>query len=239
MILIRSLVFFIFFVANTIFLAGSGTLLGWLLPPMKRFMIDNAWSRINLWGLKIICGLNYHLEGQQNLPEGSCIILSKHQSTWETIALISLIPHPKAWVLKRELLFVPIFGWVMYLFKPIAINRKSGRRAVFQIIEQGIQRLESGLSVIIFPEGTRVSPGTHQRYGIGGALLAEKSGYPVVPVAHNAGVFWKRRGIVKYPGTIDVRIGPVIHPNDMRAAEINKKVEEWIEKTLEGLPSEV
>ena len=205
---------------------------------MKRFVIDNAWSKINLWGLKVICNLDYRVEGQQNLPKGSCIILSKHQSTWETIALISLIPHPKAWVLKRELLFVPIFGWVMYLFKPIAIDRKSGRRAVFQIIEQGTQRLKSGLSVIIFPEGTRVVPGTRKRYGIGGAMLAEKSGFPVVPVAHNAGVFWKRRGIIKYPGTIDVRIGPVIHDNLLNAVEINQQAEDWIEATLEKLPSE-
>ncbi len=239
MILIRSSIFFLFFVVNTILLAGFGTLFGWLLPAMKRFMIDNAWSKLNLWGLKTICGLDYQVEGQQNLPHGSSIILAKHQSTWETIALISLIPHPKAWVLKRELLYVPIFGWVMYLFKPIAINRKSGRRAVFQIIEQGIQRLNSGLSVIIFPEGTRVAPGTHKRYGIGGALLAEKSGYPVVPVAHNAGVFWKRRGIIKYPGTIQVRIGPVIDPSGKSATEINNQVEEWIEKTLEELPTRI
>ena len=237
MILIRSLIFFLFFIINTILLAGTGTLIGWLLPPMKRFVIDDAWSRLNLWGLKIICGLDYRLEGQQNIPKGACIILSKHQSTWETIALISLIPHPKAWVLKRELLFVPIFGWVMYLFKPIAIDRKSGRKAVFQIIEQGIQRLESGLSVVIFPEGTRVAPGTHKRYGVGGALLAKKSGFPVIPVAHNAGVFWKRRGILKYPGTIDVRIGPVMNHDGKSAAEINKKIEEWIEGTLKELPS--
>lgn len=238
MTFIRSLGFFLFFLINTMLLAGGGTLIGWLLPPMKRFVIDTAWSKINLWGLKVICNLDYRVEGQQNLPKNSCIILSKHQSTWETIALISLIPHPKAWVLKRELLFVPFFGWVMYLFKPIAIDRKSGKRAISQIVEQGTQRLNSGLSVIIFPEGTRVVPGTRKRYGIGGAMLAEKSGFPVVPVAHNAGVFWKRRGIIKYSGTIDVRIGPVINAKQLNAAEINRQVEDWIETTLAKLPLE-
>jgi len=237
MTFLRSLVFFLFFVITTILLAGSGTLIGWLLPPMKRFVFDSAWSKINLWGLKIICNLDYRVEGLENLPKESCIILSKHQSTWETIALITLIPHPKSWVLKRELLFIPIFGWVMYLFKPIAIDQKSGRKAVFQVIEQGTQRLQSGLSVIIFPEGTRVAPGTHKKYGIGGALLAEKSGYPVVPVAHNAGIFWKRRGIIKYPGTIDVRIGPAIHNCELSAVEINRQIEDWIEATLLQLPS--
>ncbi|MEN8177213.1 MAG: lysophospholipid acyltransferase family protein [Pseudomonadota bacterium] len=237
-ILVRSLIFFFFFIFSTILIASVGSLIGWILPQKRRFIVDTIWSKVNLWGLRTICRLNYRVEGQGNLPDDSCIILSKHQSTWETIALISLIPLPKVWVLKRELLFIPIFGWVMYLFKPIAINRKSGRKAVFQIIEQGTQRLNSGLSVIIFPEGTRVAPGTRKRYGVGGALLAEKSGFPVVPVAHNAGIFWKRRGIIKYPGTIDVRIGPIIKHNGLSAAEINKQVEDWIEKTMQELPSE-
>ena len=233
MILFRSLLFMIFFILNTLLIAGTGVLVGWLLPPMQRFLFDNAWSRLNLWGLKVICRLDYRLQGMENLPQGNAIILSKHQSTWETIALISLIPYPKAWVIKRELLYVPVFGWVMYLFKPIAIDRKSGRKAVRQVIEQG---LADGLWVIIFPEGTRVAPGEHRRYGIGGALLAEQSGYPVVPIAHNAGVFWRRRGLLKYPGTIDVRIGPVIDPKGLKASEINQRVEQWIETTQASLP---
>lgn len=238
MTLIRSLLFFLFFVVSTTIIAGTGILFIWLLPPLKRYIIDTTWSRVNLWGLQAICGLDYRVEGTENLPNESCIVLSNHQSTWETIALIKLIPHPKAWVIKRELLFVPIFGWIMYFFQAIAINRKAGRRAIFQVIEQGIERLQSGLTIIMFPEGTRVAPGTHKRFGFGGALLAEKSGFPVVPVAHNAGVFWKRRGIIKYPGTIDVRIGPVIDSRGLSASEINKQVETWIESTKEGLPLE-
>lgn len=236
MIMLRSLLYFLFLVINTIVIAGVGTLIGWALPANKIFLVDTAWSRLNLWGLSIICGLDYRVSGRENIPHESCIIMAKHQSAWETIALISIIPGPKSWVLKRELLFVPIFGWIMWYFKPIAINRKSGRRAVDQIIEQGTERLESGCNIVVFPEGTRVAPGTRKRYGVGGALLAERSGHPVLPIAHNAGVFWRRRDLRKYPGTIDVVIGPLIETRGYSAVEINAKVEAWIEETVERLP---
>ncbi|MBL3591057.1 MAG: 1-acyl-sn-glycerol-3-phosphate acyltransferase [gamma proteobacterium endosymbiont of Lamellibrachia anaximandri] len=238
MTFIRSILFFIFLVLSTIIIAGFGSIFGWFLPLQKRFFISNAWSRVNLAALSLLCGLNYRVEGLENIPDNSVIILAKHQSAWETIAFLSLIPVNKAWVLKRELLNVPIFGWALRLFQPIAIDRSAGRKAVAQLIRDGKDRLESGLSVIIFPEGTRTAPGTRRRYRIGGPLLAEKSGHPVLPVAHNAGVFWRRRDIKKYPGTIDVRIGPVIETDSLSADEINEKVEEWIESTLETLPQE-
>lgn len=236
MILLRSLLYFILLLLSTVLFATIGTLIGWALPKHGIHVVDHAWSHVNLWGLRHICGLNYRLEGRENIPQGNCIVFAKHQSAWETIALITLIPGPKSWVLKRELLFVPFMGWIMYYFKPIAINRKSGRKAVDQIIEQGTQRLESGKNIFVFPEGTRVAPGTHKRYGIGGAMLAERSGYPVLPVAHNAGVFWRRRDIRKYPGTIDVRIGPLIETKGLSAVEINKAAETWIETTVASLP---
>jgi len=236
--LLRSVVFFLYFVINTILFASLGLILGWFLPGNSRFIIDTSWSRSTLWGLKHICGLSHHVEGMENLPKQSCIIVSNHQSAWETIALAGLITLPKVWVLKRELIFIPIFGWVIIHFKPIAIDRKSGRKAVRQVIEQGTQRLKEGLSVIIFPEGTRVAPGQSKRYGIGAAMLAERSGYPLVPIAHNAGVFWKRRGIMKYPGVIQVRVGPVIDSHGLKAGDINRKIEDWIETTKLSLPQE-
>jgi 1-acyl-sn-glycerol-3-phosphate acyltransferase len=236
MILIRSSIYFILLLISTIIIATIGTLTVWAFPKDKIFWIDHTWSRINLWGLKHICGLNYSLRGEDNIPEDSCIIFAKHQSAWETIALISIIPGPKAWVLKRNLLHVPFLGWVMRYFKPIAIDRESGRKAIEQIIDQGTQRLQDGKNVFIFPEGTRVAPGTRKRYGIGGAKLAEKSAYPVLPIAHNAGVFWRRRDIRKYPGTIDVRIGPLIETKGLNAAEINRAAENWIESTMDHLP---
>jgi 1-acyl-sn-glycerol-3-phosphate acyltransferase len=221
---------------STIIIATLGTVIGWALPKDSIHWIDNSWSRINLWAQEKICGLKYRLHGRENIPDESCIIFSKHQSAWETIALISLIPGPKAWVLKRELLSVPFLGWVMYYFKPIAIDRKSRHKAVDQIVVQGTQRLQSGKKVFIFPEGTRVAPGTRKRYGKGGAILAERSGYPVLPIAHNAGVFWRRRDIIKYPGTIDVRIGPLIDTKGLKATEINQAAEHWIESTVDSLP---
>jgi 1-acyl-sn-glycerol-3-phosphate acyltransferase len=238
MILIRSILYFCFLTINTIFISTLGTLIAWALPTKQKHIIDHTWSHLNLWGLKFFCGLTYRVEGTEHIPKQSCIVFSKHQSAWETIALISLIPGPKSWVLKKELFYVPFLGWVMYFFKPIAINRKSGYRAIDQILEQGIERLKSGIKVFIFPEGTRVEPGTRKRYGMGGAYLAEKSGYPILPVAHNAGVFWRRRELRKYPGVIDVRIGPLIKTQDRSAAEINKEAEDWIESTASKLPTE-
>ncbi len=237
MILLRSSLYFLYLVITTVLVAGIGSLIGWAVPESKLPLIDSFWSRINLWGLSTICGLNYRLQGAENIPDGSCIVFAKHQSAWETIALVSLIPGRKSWVLKRELLYVPIFGWIMWYYKPIAINRKLGRKAIDQIIEQGTERINSGCKIIVFPEGTRVAPGTRKRYGIGGAILAEKTSAPVLPVAHNAGVFWRRRDLRKYPGTIDVVIGPLIETQGLDASEINARAEAWIESTVDALQS--
>lgn len=238
MILLRSTLYFIFLIITTTLIAGVGTLIAWAVPQSKLYVIDTAWSRLNLWGLSKICGLNYRVKGIENIPKESCIVFAKHQSAWETIALISLVPGPKAWVLKRELLYIPIFGWIMWYFKPIAIDRKSGHRAVDQIIVQGKERLERGCNIIVFPEGTRVAPGTRKRYGIGGAKLAEKTGHPVLPIAHNAGIYWRRRDLRKYPGTIEVVIGPVIETGGLTATQINEKAEAWIESVVDSLPHE-
>lgn len=141
----------------------------------------------------------------------------------------------QTWVLKRELMWIPLFGWALTLMKPIAINRGAGRKAVEQVVEQGRERLHEGIWVVIFPEGTRTAPGQRRRYGLGGAVLAEASGYPVVPVAHNAGHFWPRRKAIKQPGTVRVVIGPAIDPRGLTAAEINRRAEAWIESTVARL----
>ena len=186
--------------------------------------------------MRWICGLHYDISGSENLSGPNAVILSKHQSAWETIAFRSLLPANQVWVLKHELLWIPIFGWALSRFKPIAIDRGSGRRAVRQIIEQGKKELENGRWVVIFPEGTRVAPGQRHKYGIGGAMLASESGFSVVPVAHNAGIFWRRRGFRKYPGTVKVVIGPRIDIQDKSTSDINKQVENWIEDTVATLP---
>ena len=237
MILLRSLLYFSLLVLSIIFF--TALLMICAPAPFKaRHKLSVAWSQVNIWLLKIICGLDYSIEGLENIPSGNCIFLSKHQSSWETITFLALIPKTLVWVLKRELLWVPVFGWALAVNRPIAINRKAGRAAVNQVIEQGTERLNSGCSVMIFPEGTRVAPGVRKRYGIGGAILAEASGYPVVPIAHNAGIFWRRRDIRKYPGTINVVIGQPIATDGLSAQEINARAEEWIEATLAKMPSQ-
>jgi len=234
--LIRSTIFFVLLVITTTLFAIPIFTIGLLMPYRPRCQIANAWGMVNLWLLKVICNLRYQVTGWENLPKHEAIILSKHQSAWETIALRGLLPPEQAWVLKRELLWVPLFGWALAAAEAIGIDRSSGRVAMRQVISKGIERLKQGRLVIIFPEGTRVAPGERKRYGMGGAILAEKSGYPIVPIAHNAGVFWRRRGVKKYPGTIQVVIGPAIESNGKSAAELNAQVEEWIESTVAALP---
>ena len=187
-----------------------------------------------MWLLKKICRLNYVVQGLNHLPKTPAIIFSNHQSTWETIAFLLIFP-PQSWVLKHELLKIPLFGWCAALLEPIAINRKKRKSAMSQVIELGKKRLEAGRWVVIFPEGTRVNPRENVPYKKGGAVLAAKSGYPVVPVAHNAGHFWPRKGFLKYPGTITLIIGTPIETNHQSANTINTMAQKWIEETKTNL----
>ena len=236
MVTVRSLLFFFGLTLSILVFALPLSLIGWFLPFHTKSRIGRGWGLLNLWMLKTLCDLDYRMEGAENLPNENCIVMCKHQSAWETIALRALLPPEHTWVLKRELMRVPFFGWAIAPYQPIAIDRKAGRKAVRQLIEQGSHWLSEGRWVVIFPEGTRVAPGQRKRYGAGGALLAETSGYPVVPIAHNAGVFWRRRDLNKYPGTIDLVVGRPISPEGLSATEINRKVEDWIESTVARLP---
>ncbi len=207
-------------------------------PPLVRYRAIMLWPRLQLWLLRHLCGLDYQVEGKEHLPPGPAIVLAKHQSTWETLALELIFP-PLTWVLKRELLWVPLFGWALALLRPIAIERGSGRRAVEQVIEQGRRRLAAGLWVLIFPEGTRMAPGKRGKYKLGGALLAAATGVAVVPVAHNAGSYWPRRSFRKRPGTIRCVIGPALETRGRSAEEINAVAERWIEATMQRLEQPV
>lgn len=232
MLILRSLLFSLGMTLSTLVFAPL-SLLTFPLPLRYRYAFITQWCRFNLWWLAITCNLRYIVEGRENIPNTPAIVLSKHQSAWETLAL-SLIFPTQVWLLKRELLWVPFFGWGLAMLKPIAINRKEGKKAMQQLLEQGEQRLKDGLWVVIFPEGTRVAPGEKRRYAPGGAVLARHSGRLIVPVAHNAGEFWPRRGFIKRPGTIRLVIGSPINPQGHRASEINAAVETWIEnKVLE------
>jgi len=204
------------------------------LPYRWRYFYFSRWAHFAIWWLRLTCDLDYRVEGHENIPEGTAIILAKHQSAWETIAMQLIFP-PQTWVLKRELFWIPFFGWGLAMMLPVGIDRAAGKRALKQVITQGTDRLKRGLWMVIFPEGTRTSPGERQRYAIGGAMLAEKSGYPVVPVTHNAGEFWPKKGFVKKSGTITLVIGRPIDPRGKRANAINAEVEEWIESTYQRI----
>jgi 1-acyl-sn-glycerol-3-phosphate acyltransferase len=201
------------------------------LPPIRRYRIISGWAHTMLFLLRLICGLRYQIIGAKHIPTAPSIILSKHQSAWETLAFQQIFP-AQVWVLKKELLRVPFFGWGLALTSPIAIDRSSRKAALKQIVEQGKDRLRQGFSIVIFPEGTRIAPGKKGKYGIGGAWLATHTGAPVVPVAHNAGEFWGRNSFLKLPGTITVSIGEPIDPVGMEPGDLNSRVESWIEAEM-------
>ena len=203
-------------------------------PRLGPYRWARAWVDSVFVMLRWLCRLDYRVEGREHLPGASSVVLMKHSSTWETLAQIQILP-AQTWVLKRELLWIPIFGWALRRLNPIAIDRKGGSAAVQQVIDQGRDRLDQGLWVVIFPEGTRMPVGQTRRYGLSGALLARAAGKAVVPVAHNAGYFWPRRGWLKRPGTVSVVIGEPIATEGIEPREINERVQRWIEDQVERL----
>ena len=234
---LRSLLFWLGFILNVV-VFGLLVVFLFFTPSSFRLKIARVWSVVNNILLKFICGIDFKVEGEENLGTvDTAIILSKHQSTWETLALHSFTPNVR-WVFKRELMLIPVFGWALALTDPIAINRGAGRAAIKQLIREGKKKLNAGKWIVLFPEGTRSQPGRTRKFKIGGALLAEKSGYPVIPIAHNAGEFWPRHSFIKWPGTISVVIGPVIDSKGRSAEEINEDVFNWIENTMKKISDE-
>jgi len=202
-----------------------------------RFLGVRWWVHSVFFMLRVCCGLDYRVEGAENLPQRNCVALVKHSSAWETIAQLVIFPR-QTWVLKRELLWLPFFGWVLAMLRPIAIDRSARGAAVTQVIEQGTARLDEGYWVVVFPEGTRVPAGESRRYGLSGALLAREAGYPVVPVAHDAGHYWPRRSWLKRPGTIRVVIGAPIETRGRDPREINEDARRFIEATLASIEAD-
>jgi 1-acyl-sn-glycerol-3-phosphate acyltransferase len=199
-----------------------------------RYRLAQLWVRFNLRALKSVCGLSYEVHGLENIPAQNGVILAKHQSAWETIALQAIFP-PMAFLLKRELLRIPVWGWAMKTLEPIAIDRAAKSQALKQVLRDGEARLKAGRWVTVFPEGTRVAPGERGRYNASGAMLAHRAGYPVVPVAHNAGEYWRRNAFLKFPGVIQVHIGPPIDAVRHNANEIARLAEDWIERRMEEI----
>ncbi|MBV8404654.1 MAG: 1-acyl-sn-glycerol-3-phosphate acyltransferase [Gammaproteobacteria bacterium] len=222
-----------FWFAWTFFYAIPFVIACALLPFRRRFPLARAYATVVLWVLRWSCGLSYRIEGAP-LPDGSHIALWKHSSSWETMAMMVVFPR-QVWVLKRELLWIPVVGVGVMQMHSIAIDRRAGHSAVGQVIEQGKKRLQEGNWVMIYPEGTRMAIGQTRRYGVSGALLAIESGRLLVPVAHNAGYYWPRRGLLKKPGVVRVVIGPPVVAAGREVREVNEEIQAWVEATVKRL----
>ncbi|MFZ5755968.1 MAG: lysophospholipid acyltransferase family protein [Pseudomonadota bacterium] len=225
---IRSLVFYAGY-ALIVIQQSLGSLLAWPLLPyewFRRYMLSGC--HLAVWWARVSCGIRYEVIGIENIPSTPCVVLSKHQSAWETLFLQTWL-QPATTVAKRELLRIPFFGWGMALMKPIAINRARPAQALKQVIHQGIARLREGYRVIIFPEGTRTLPGEQREYSAGGAMLAVKAQVPVLPVALNSGDCWPRGTLIKRPGVIRVVFGPLIKPDGLNAKALTERARAWIE----------
>jgi len=227
---LRSLAFWVVFPVSLVLFA---TLLLLTVPfsLQTRWALVQYWVNFILWWLRITCKLSHEIQGAENITREAGIVFSKHQSTWETIALQKIFPL-QVWVAKRELMWIPFFGWGLALMKCIHIKRGSGKAAIKQLVTQGKARMEEGIWVVIFPEGTRIPAGKKGRYHIGGAVLAEQTGRAIVPVAHNAGEYWPRRSFIKRPGVIQVRIGAPISPAGKSAQQLLEEASGWIEAQM-------
>jgi 1-acyl-sn-glycerol-3-phosphate acyltransferase len=233
--MLRSLLFTAYLMVSACAWGGVMALC-FFLPHRMQFALARTWARSSLWMLERLCGLTFTVEGRDRIPSGNHIVMCKHTSAWETVALFVIFP-PHVWVLKRELLWIPLMGWGLKLLRPIAIDRGAGHRAVNQVIEQGKARLAEGLWVIIFPEGTRVAAGETRKYGVSGALLASAADRLMIPVSHNAGEFWPRRGILKKPGTIRVVIGEPIRAAGRDPRDLNVEIRQAIDGGLTRIAS--
>ena len=228
-----SLAFFAGLAASTVAFALLAPLTA-PFPYRFRYRFITRWSRFNLWWLAVTCGLRFIVEGAANLPREASVVLCRHESMWETLALQTLFA-PQTWLLKKSLLRVPFFGWGLALLRPIAIDRAAGREAIRMLVRDGARALDDGAWVVVFPEGTRLAPGERRAFHRGGAFLAARTGRVIVPVAHNSGDFWRRRRFVKRRGTIRLVIGPPLPPGEAGPTELNRRAEEWINERVAAI----
>lgn len=233
-IVLRSLIFTIFMSTFTFFYSFFCVAAN-ILPFRCRYAIIMFWNKAIVSALKIICKVDYKIEGLEHIPKDRTgIILCKHQSTWETFMVPTLFHHA-AIILKKELLWVPFFGWGLAIIDPIAINRKDPTSAMDQIIAKGKKCLGEGRWILVFPEGTRIAAGHTGKYRLGGARLATATDAPIIPVAHNAGRHWPKRGFIKTPGTIRLVIGQLIETEGRTSEDVMDEAKTWIEKTVKEI----
>lgn len=232
MLKLRAVLFAAGFYPFTLLYAIPCVIIGPLLPFRARFIFFTGLNYVYIWWLRLICGVKTDVEGLHHLPKDQpYVALSNHQSEWETL-YFQLVFRPVAVVLKRELLSIPFFGWALALLKPIALDRSKRREALKQLLRQGSERLQQGIPVLIFPQGTRVGVGEPGRFNKGGAMLAVKNGVPIVPVVHNAGHCWPGKSFVKYPGTVRLVIGEPIPTQGRSVDEVHTEVEAWLTEQM-------
>ena len=231
MLALRS-VLFLLFQAVTVVPYGILCLLMAPLPLHVRYRVTTGWPRIVLWAARVICGIRWQVKGWENLPNGPAVLLSKHQSTWETFFYISYMPKELCFVFKRELLWVPFFGWGIGLLKMIHIDRSQGRDAFESVVQQGQRKLDEGRWIIMFPEGTRIPRGRRGKYKSGGSRLAIRTAAPVIPMAVSSAACWPKRPWIKRPGLITVSIGPPIASDGLSPEQLSTAVEHWIEAEM-------
>ncbi|WP_295998539.1 1-acyl-sn-glycerol-3-phosphate acyltransferase [Rugamonas sp.] len=228
---LRSLLFMLIMIAATIVWAC----VCFFAAPLsynKRYWVTSRWNVFILWCAKVICGIRYQVKGAENFPDAPAIVLSKHQSAWETIFLLPSLPRPLVYVFKKEILYIPFFGWAMALLRMIPIDRAQGKNAFKNVVAQGKRRLADGQWIIMFPEGTRIPVGQKGKYKSGGTRLAIATGAVVVPIAHNSGECWPKQSFLKRPGLITVSIGKPISPEGHTPDSMMQQVENWIESEM-------
>lgn len=237
MIAIRSTVFMAWALLWSVLTAPLVVGAALLLRGRWGYHAGKLWRLGIQFGVENMLGIRPKVIGLENMPKEPCVILSKHQSAWETMTIQDYVPKGAycVFVLKKELLRIPLMGWGLAAMKMISIDRAAGKNALDQVVAQGRERLQQGYYVIIFPEGTRVAPGQKKRYKPGGAYLATHVGCKVVPIAHNAGELWPRQAFLKKPGTVTISIGPAFDATGMTEAEVNQRTEEWIEGEMQRI----
>ena len=228
---IRSLIFLLLMVVATVVWAPISMLFAFL-PYNQRYYITARWNVFIIWAAKVVCGIHYQFKGYENFPDGHAIVLAKHQSAWETIFLLMATPRPLVFVFKKEITYIPFFGWAISLLRMIPIDRSKGKDAFAQVVAHGKKRLADGQWIIMFPEGTRIAVGKKGTYKGGGARLAVETKTQVVPIALNSGECWPKNSFIKRPGTVTVSVGKPIQPGDDNPVDLMLKVEAWIEAEM-------
>ena len=229
MTILRSALFYIGYLSSGMLASILACLIGPFIDLDKRLKLFSLWPRFTNWFLNLTCGIKVNIIGKENLPSGPCVIVSNHQGQWETFSMQYLF-HPLCTLLKRELLFIPLWGWAMKMLHPIGINRDKPKQAILQTLEEGSDRLKRGMFVLLFPEGTRVKAGRVGKYARSGFELAKRNNVKVLPLCHNSGDCWPAHKFIKKSGTINLHIGEPFYVEDSKeSAEV---VRQWVEKKL-------